>query len=119
MFNRYFKPSALGLNDKEINRIHERANRGFAESMFKLAIINLDATFGIKDNIEAKNVVVAPGRTGAKWVQELADKYDCTWYRIGNTTKAGHPRHPLFVSKSEKSMEHFDVHTYLRVLETR
>ena len=25
--------------------------------------------------IEAKNVVVAPGRTGAKWVQELAEKY--------------------------------------------
>lgn len=61
MFNRYFKPSALGLNDKEINRIHERANRGFAESMFKLAIINLDATFGIKDNIEAK-----------KWLQQAA-----------------------------------------------
>ena len=52
-------------------------------------------------------------------IVELADKYDCTWYRIGNTTKAGHPRHPLFVSKSEKTMEHFDVHTYLRVLETR
>ena len=25
--------------------------------------------------VETKNVVVAPGRTGAKWVQELADKY--------------------------------------------
>ena len=27
-------------------------------------------------SIEGKNVVVAPGRTGAKWVQELADKYN-------------------------------------------
>ena len=27
------------------------------------------------EKIEAKNVVIAPGRTGAKWVQELADKY--------------------------------------------
>ena len=26
--------------------------------------------------IEGKNVIVAPGRTGAKWIQELADKYD-------------------------------------------
>ena len=26
--------------------------------------------------ISGKNVIVAPGRTGAKWVQELADKYD-------------------------------------------
>ena len=25
--------------------------------------------------LETKNVIVAPGRTGAKWVQELADKY--------------------------------------------
>lgn len=25
--------------------------------------------------LSAKNVIVAPGRTGAKWVQELADKY--------------------------------------------
>ena len=31
-----------------------------------------------KENVSlsAKNVVVAPGRTGAKWVQELADKYE-------------------------------------------
>ena len=28
-----------------------------------------------KECIDALNVVVAPGRTGAKWVQELADKY--------------------------------------------
>ena len=28
----------------------------------------------------AKNVVVAPGRTGAKWVQELADKYHIPYY---------------------------------------
>ena len=29
-----------------------------------------------KESITAKKVVVAPGRTGAKWVQELADKYN-------------------------------------------
>ncbi len=28
-----------------------------------------------KESITAKKVVVAPGRTGAKWIQELADKY--------------------------------------------
>ena len=27
-------------------------------------------------NVSGKKVIVAPGRTGAKWVQELADKYD-------------------------------------------
>ena len=30
---------------------------------------------GKSSSINAKNVIVAPGRTGAKWVQELADKY--------------------------------------------
>lgn len=27
-------------------------------------------------SVFCKNVIVAPGRTGAKWIQELADKYD-------------------------------------------
>ena len=29
-----------------------------------------------KESIVAKEVIIAPGRTGAKWVQELADKYN-------------------------------------------
>lgn len=29
-----------------------------------------------EETIKASNVVVAPGRTGAKWIQELADKYN-------------------------------------------
>ena len=29
-----------------------------------------------KATIKSKYVIVAPGRTGAKWIQELADKYD-------------------------------------------
>ena len=29
-----------------------------------------------EEKIKAKNVIVAPGRTGAKWIQELADKYN-------------------------------------------
>ena len=29
--------------------------------------------------LEAKNVIVAPGRTGAKWIQELADKYNISY----------------------------------------
>ncbi len=29
-----------------------------------------------KETIQGKYVIVAPGRTGAKWVQELADKYN-------------------------------------------
>ena len=32
-----------------------------------------------KKEIESKYVIVAPGRTGAKWVQELADKYNINY----------------------------------------
>jgi uncharacterized FAD-dependent dehydrogenase len=32
-----------------------------------------------KLELSCKNVVVAPGRTGAKWVQELADKYNIAY----------------------------------------
>ena len=28
-----------------------------------------------EEQLEGKNIIVAPGRTGAKWIQELADKY--------------------------------------------
>ena len=29
-----------------------------------------------EESLQAKKVIVAPGRTGAKWIQELADKYN-------------------------------------------
>ena len=32
-----------------------------------------------EEKINAKYVVVAPGRTGAKWIQELADKYNISY----------------------------------------
>ena len=31
---------------------------------------------GNEVKLQAKNIVVAPGRTGAKWIQEIADKYN-------------------------------------------
>ena len=32
------------------------------------------------ETYKAKTVIVAPGRTGAKWIQELADKYQIPYY---------------------------------------
>lgn len=32
-----------------------------------------------EETLTASNIVVAPGRTGAKWVQELADKYNISY----------------------------------------
>jgi len=33
----------------------------------------------IEETVKAKYVIVAPGRTGAKWIQELADKYKISY----------------------------------------
>ena len=38
-----------------------------------------DVIYNKDKKLTAKYVVVAPGRTGAKWVQELADKYNITY----------------------------------------
>ena len=35
---------------------------------------------GKEKKFNAKTVIVAPGRTGAKWIQELADKYKIPYY---------------------------------------
>ena len=34
---------------------------------------------GKETKYEAKNLIIAPGRTGAKWMQELADKYNINY----------------------------------------
>ena len=35
-----------------------------------------DVIYNKNKKLSSKNVIVAPGRTGAKWIQELADKYN-------------------------------------------
>lgn len=48
-------------------------------------------------------------------IVDIADKYECTWYTIGEKSKEGHPHHPLYLSKS-CTVDAFDVHTYLESL---
>ncbi len=52
------------------------------QTYIKDVIINKDDYYSLvskNETIEAKKVVIAPGRTGAKWVQEFADKYDISY----------------------------------------
>ena len=46
------------------------------ESINKSSHVINYKTLNDTKTIKAKNVMVAPGRTGAKWIQELADKYN-------------------------------------------
>ncbi|MBO4600959.1 MAG: FAD-dependent oxidoreductase [Bacilli bacterium] len=64
-----------GISDyleKKNVKLFERAN---VEDIIKIKN-GYDVLYNKKERISAKRVIVAPGRTGAKWVQELADKYN-------------------------------------------
>lgn len=45
-------------------------------------------------------------------IVEIADKYDCKWFTIGEKSKEGHPHHPLYLRKA-CGMEKFDVYKYI------
>ena len=68
----YLKDSGIELVDRcdviDINTIDENNH----EIICKLK--------GKDKKYNAKKVIVAPGRTGAKWIQELADKYKIPYY---------------------------------------
>ena len=68
----YLKNAGVELIDRcdvlDINTIDENNH----EIICKLK--NKDKTY------KSKKVIVAPGRTGAKWIQELADKYKIPYY---------------------------------------
>ena len=46
-------------------------------------------------------------------IVEVADLHNCKWCIYGDTTKDGHPRHPLYLS-SKCTRNNFDIHEYLR-----
>jgi len=63
-FTDYLKDNGVEIKENyEVLDIYEEAN--------VLNIVNKK-----NEVIKSKNVIVAPGRTGAKWVQQLADKYN-------------------------------------------
>ena len=68
----YLKDNGVNIVDRcdvvDINTINEDDH----EIICKLK--------GKDKKYRAHNVIVAPGRTGAKWIQELADKYNIKYY---------------------------------------
>ena len=64
----YLEKKGVELIDRaDVNDIKENENKNYEISY-------LDRKK--EKNITARKVIVAPGRTGAKWIQELADKYN-------------------------------------------
>lgn len=48
-------------------------------------------------------------------IEAINNSCSCTWYRVGETTKKGHPRHPLYLTQSTEMVE-FDIEGYLKKL---
>ena len=68
---------------EDITKYLESKNVKIFERADVKDIVNKKDSYEVKyatpkknESIEGKYVIVAPGRTGAKWVQELADKYN-------------------------------------------
>lgn len=75
MLPKYIEDFTNYLKDKGVEVLENADVYDIVEDNSK----NYDVLYkNIKEEktVKAKTVVVAPGRTGAKWVQELADKYD-------------------------------------------
>ncbi len=68
----YIKDFTDYLENKGVD-IYENAN---VSDIISKSKTEHEVIIDNKPNMIAKTIVVAPGRTGAKWVQELADKYN-------------------------------------------
>ena len=90
-----------------------------------------------KENLEAFRYVLSISERPAVWaawgtIIEKRDylpacvkdmvaaglEYGAGWYCAGKVSKKGHPHHPLYLRKDEKTVP-FDIRQYLNVLEAR
>lgn len=65
--------SKSGVEIKENTEVVDIISNSLDEHEIKCK--NLKKEFSVKTN----NIIIAPGRSGAKWVQELADKYNISY----------------------------------------
>lgn len=49
-------------------------------------------------------------------IVEIADLHSCKWYMIGDITKEGNPRHPLYLNK-QCDKKKFGIHEYLEKMQ--
>lgn len=76
-----------------------------------LSIENLDIWAAWGNLIEKRRYL----KECLKSIAQIADTYQCHWYTMGELTKDGHPRHPLYLSK-ECCKKKFVVSDYLNKL---
>ena len=95
-----------GMHD-EMNEQIVQINLEFIESILKSGASNIWAAWG---NLIEKRTYLKNCLEG---IVNLAGTYNCAWYNCGETTKEGHPRHPLYLGGGSKLKE-FDIAEYCK-----
>ena len=95
-----------GMHD-EMNEQIVQINLEFIESILKSGASNIWAAWS---NLIEKRTYLKNCLEG---IVNLAGTYNCAWYNCGETTKEGHPRHPLYLGGGSKLKE-FDIAEYCK-----
>ena len=117
MFNVYAqratRPSDM---EKELNQTLHRENMRAFEYIMSLSKDSAPAVWAAWGTIiEERDYLPACVRE----MIEIGKKYSARWYTAGaRSKKAGHPHHPLYLSKASK-LDDFDVREYLDSLEIK
>ena len=87
------------------NKIHKR-NVDFIRKIFSLKKVHIWAAWG---TLIEKRPFLIPCLGD---IYNLSLKYNCSWVRIGEESKKGHPHHPLYLNSSEK-IKPFPMENYI------
>lgn len=111
MFNVYAQRATRPDDmDREMNFAMHRENM----AAFEYILSNVEA--GVRPAVWAAWGAVIEKRAYlplcVRDMVEIGQRYDARWLKAGNCSKKGHPHHPLYLRKDEKTVD-FDVESYL------
>lgn len=95
--------------DREFDIIKHENNIQNIKSIFReLQLTNFDVLLGFGNNIGARSYLL----NCLKDIVAVLDEYQPRWNKTGDTTKYGHPRHPLYVAYRH-GISPFNIEKYL------
>ena len=118
MFNVYAQRATRPEDmEKELNVVLHRENMAAFEYIMSLSKKNSPAVWAAWGTIiEMRDYLPSCVRD----MIEIGKKYGACWYTAGaRSKKAGHPHHPLYLSKESKLDEFSDISEYLDSLKTK
>ena len=93
--------------EKDFNEESHSQNLKFISSVLS-EFSNIDILLGYGNNIQTRYYL----KKCLKDIMIVANKFNPRWFKTGDVTKYGHPRHPLYVAYSE-GLTSFDIVDYI------